>query len=1212
MEKRHLNSGFTLSYLTNQKSKFLSWHEIDYLQKLLSSFTVEDIISYKGKRELTQSEKGLIFVYDNIISRGLPTYCSLDIESYLTSNLKAYFDIKEVEVNNGNITFNHDKLKNSIKAEELWFKELANAHVITDKNYNPIILYSQSDFDSLEEYQFYVEDLPELIGVKLAQLFERQRTFSSMVPENVGNEFILQSVDFAYEDAHTKICIEIDGPQHQDPVQHQLDIKRRDILRNNNWKVIEIPTQEIHDGLSSITIHEIKSTLRIAGSIEMISSDLSSSAEHLVKIPYLIARIQKSIIESIKTLKLSFEDEIWHLGIIERGFNSSVLAVCDLYKNLYYLNCLQKNEIKLPKIVLTIFTDDVLNYENYNSYDEISIQIKNLDELKNSFAFDLLIDNSLEHRYRSITLNQDFYSNFIHSFGNVIVIRSDYHSFDERKINSIDPIPYSIEEPYLEFFLQTIFRKKAFREGQVEILKRALALKPVIGLLPTGAGKSLTYQLSAFLQPGVTLVIDPLRSLMFDQADNLKDNLIDIIEFINSEQSKTERSKIIDKMSSGSYQIVFISPERLQIRDFRTQLKNFSNFFSIPYLVIDEAHCVSEWGHDFRTSYLNLSKTVRTYCKYKERYEPVVIALTGTASYAVLTDVQREINVEDEEAKISPKSFDREELSFNIIKIPTNRKTTILQGILQNYLPAKFNCSSEEFLKTNGELTNSGLVFVPHTNGEFGLDVKEFLRINLKSDVNFYSGSVPNVFAPKLPQAQRETKWNQNKKITQNRFKVNDFPLLVSTKAFGMGIDKPNIRYTIHYGVPQSLESFYQEAGRAGRDQKKACCILLFSDDSATNTDMLLDLTKSADEIGKIPELPRNSRGDAQRIMYFQKEAFQGIDIEKKEIYNVLKTYFYPNIKYISKNSTLDITIPFGVDGNKNLRDKTIYRLSIVGVIDDYTVEYNAKVFEVSIKDLDDSRIIENLKKYVSKYKNIEFVNKIDVDLVVQKGSNILEKCLGYLIEFVYNEIEKKRRAAIKTMIETARESSIAEDKDSAIREKLLSYLEKSIFSELLVEMIKRFDDKEWWEILSKADDIDKTRQLLGGCKRTLESEPDYPGLYFLSGFARMLLPKQNVELAMKEFSDGLKQLKNLFNEQINRQSELALSLLVEYRKHFQDNNNELFELVLDEIPTREVSIYLFESVPQKATLTILKIIKDNLRKFSNQYLEGLQNGFTK
>lgn len=299
-------------------------------------------------------------------------------------------------------------------------------------------------------------------------------------------------------------------------------------------------------------------------------------------------------------------------------------------------------------------------------------------------------------------------------------------------------------------------------------------------LLPTGAGKSLVYQLASLLLPGRTVVIDPIISLMEDQIDNLAmigiDRCIAITSQIADSQDKL---RALQLFGQGEYLFAYVAPERFQTIEFRESLRTLTVHTPIALIVVDEAHCVSEWGHDFRTAYLNIGRTSRAYCK-SNKFVPPLLALTGTASRAVLKDIQRELQIEDFDAIITPKSFDRPELKFHVIYATSQEKNARLKGYLGQMLPSLFNTTISTLYQTRGKETYSGLIFCPHVSGEFGVErVSDEIRKDLSIPADIYSGREPKYWDP-------SQYWFHKRRVTKE-FKRNKIPLLVCTKAFGMG-----------------------------------------------------------------------------------------------------------------------------------------------------------------------------------------------------------------------------------------------------------------------------------------------------------------------------------------------------------------------------------------------------------------------------------------
>lgn len=370
-----------------------------------------------------------------------------------------------------------------------------------------------------------------------------------------------------------------------------------------------------------------------------------------------------------------------------------------------------------------------------------------------------------------------------------------------------------------------IFDKIKFREGQFPIISNALNRRDTIGLLPTGGGKSLCYQLPCLLQPSINFVVCPIKSLMYDQYENMVNMLITNINFITSDLDKDEKRKIETDFEQGRYLFVWISPEKFQIPSFRERISSIVANFSIAYAVVDEVHCLSEWGHDFRTSYLNLAKTIDKLSPKDENGEGKIkfIGLTATASVNVLKDIKIEFSrrkqrLEDENIK-SLLDYSRKELQFEVINDKGNKRH-LLQTLIEDL------ANTEGFTETEEK---AGLVFTPNVNGDFGCySVSNFLNMQYHNKVNWFAGDVPKVddfdsngnkTGIKIP-VMSFAEFKIHRKKVQYNFKRNVYPLLVATKAFGMGIDKQNIFYTFHYGLPSSVEALYQEAGRAGRWDK--------------------------------------------------------------------------------------------------------------------------------------------------------------------------------------------------------------------------------------------------------------------------------------------------------------------------------------------------------------------------------------------------------
>lgn len=344
--------------------------------------------------------------------------------------------------------------------------------------------------------------------------------------------------------------------------------------------------------------------------------------------------------------------------------------------------------------------------------------------------------------------------------------------------------------------LKTYFGYDSYKMGQEEIVEAILARRDVLAIMPTGAGKSICYQVPAMLLPGITLVISPLISLMQDQVKALNEAGIHA-GYINSSLTDAQISKVYSNALMGAYKILYVAPERLESYGFL----DFAHQMDISMVTVDEAHCISQWGQDFRPSYLKIVEFIDALAK-----RPILSAFTATATEEVKNDIACVLKLED--PKVVVTGFDRSNLYFDV-ETMKNKDGYVL-----------------EYVKKHPD--DSGIIYCATRKNVEALH--EMLAAEGIPVAKYHAGMS-----------------NHERKENQDDFIYDRSPVIVATNAFGMGIDKSNVRFVIHYNMPTSMENYYQEAGRAGRDGEPSQCILLFSAQDIMINKYLLEHKEVAD-----------------------------------------------------------------------------------------------------------------------------------------------------------------------------------------------------------------------------------------------------------------------------------------------------------------------------------------------------------------------------
>lgn len=1364
-----LQAGYILDCVKETLETKYDPKEVQGLLRQLSYFDI-DVNSTAELKDNSNFEQ-ILSVTHNIISRGLPTRPTL----WLENKILQAFDLTEQDEKMLDI----GTIRQVLKVDETLIEKLFRALHIIDPNLkdNNISKQKINTWENLEssfEEDFLYNQLPKYASPIWVQLLETQRElenvlrFSTTIEDEVEKYlngtikiFNEQRLDFSVEfpymiKGRRGFVVEIDGSQHENYPQNLIDTDRDNATEKARWgEAIRIKTSDwknIENKIAPIIQFENEQFFKVLK--QNFETPLYSESEGLIAlqlslIPFAVARIQKTLLHLLFEGKLNINAKEWNIAIVEQDIPCGILAIEDFKELLNSLFKLKGSGEKLP--IINVFVESDKRFANAKLHSS-----NNIDKSK---KYDLLIDISILQRSGLTNINNTINAD------TKVLIRSAHSPKTERNFKTTNLITYKplgkkdtqknifIENKeqveVLEKFIQNIFRKIGFRPGQVEIINRAIQGLNVIGLLPTGSGKSLTYQLSALLQPGMTIIIDPIKSLMKDQFEGLLKNGIDGAVYINSSLNQKQRQIALEKIKKAQTIFAFVSPERLQDNTFRKKLLETSklNNHYFSYCVIDEAHCVSEWGHDFRTSYLRLGDNARNYCIAKNREHLPFIALTATASYDVLSDIQRELGIPEETAIVRLEKLDRPEIQFKIVeitadirpenglgwenkqalgkakqyqliqqlnKIPEyfkefNNNEKIIEAAKKHFIETEGkdrdirlpNFNPATFYKQKGSENNAGLVFCPHRSWYFGV----------MDNASKLSKEFPNLkIGTFLGSDGGKERDNENEK-SQSAFVNNELDLLVATKAFGMGIDKPNIRYVVHFNYPSSIESYYQEAGRGGRDKKLALGLILFNKQEVTTSEK----TEAVSEDGEITEVieERTVSIDKDILQSFHRNNFKGIAKEKRLLAELLTEIKFPShritnyieelvfeefsiavrlnaitnangrqILYINQNfgsiyldrdnlpfylaqnpqpeaskianyirniiltekpngltaylwltqfteaeaqpgieklladtnskNDFQVIIPFTNDAIERIANyltenkiaftegmvkeaqnfcndkaefiinlekqfkkandgkaisipnhlkptieklftqirneedtfKAIYRLSIIGVVDDYTVEYNSKTITATISKKPQGYYTKKLKEYLLQYNSPEKTDEKLERLPFYKGNSEIQKCLGFLIKFVYEETAIQRKAAIDAM-EEACIIGLEENGSQKFKEFIDLYMNSKyarpqyLPSDTDKGLKADFSIVEKYMDLVRTDvgEINNLKHLRGATTRLLVQRPDNFVFILLKSFSVILIEKENedfIKEAQTDFINGFLKVQETTKEDIH------------------------------------------------------------------------------
>lgn len=913
--------------------------------------------------------------------------------------------------------------------------------------------------------------LKDFFGDRLLHCLFPQFELSTVLGEDKGKNLLGQHGDFLIALPNGKSFI-IEPGDHDTAEEQVRDAQRDSAMRAAGIETFRCKNAQISDTL----VHaEIAPCLERLGALPYLSpvaqsTETATALERLFLLPSLIARTEWILNDAFLLRGLLQRDSL-SIAVYEQDLPVFELALWSYIRRLHALSKLYGiKSVTMPTlhIALQRRTQDALCMRVRQSMPELCSFEESLPDPNRHV--DLSLDLAIKCNHLTPPVSQN--STLSYAIRNAYKFDQPFSLRYRSRPRPIDLTDDSLAEASASVFLRDFFRKAAFREGQWPIIRQVMQQKDTIGLLPTSAGKSICFQLAALLTPGTTLVVAPTTALIDDQVQGMQETY-GITRAMGWHSGVKIPEELIGTVLSGNL-LLFVSPERLLRPKFRVALKglNASDIF-INYTVADEAHCVSMWGQDFRPSYLSLKYNFTEYCSF-QNYRPVVVALTGTASQLVLIDLKTILEIPSMDAIVRPKSFERKELSFSLALCNTNSKGTTLDGVLASIAhrlgitDVRKQAWGIVFAYTPKELWS----YFGHYVGGADNQIQTVLSQidNKPCPIGICTGSKPNDVALTTDQ------WDDYKRKTMQAMKRGDVRLLFGNTTVSVGVDCERINYIVNLRMPQSMEAFYQQCGRAGRKGQQSECVLMFSDDSPEVTKKWLATR----------EKPAQAKwDDIGTVIFFHSKNFPGRDEDFTGACAILDSIFTPKPK-------MDDGRVLICEVNDSTERYVSYAL-VLGIIDDYEVTgfgagtvYRVRLHPIviQIKEKNDGdaarlHLCKSLHTYLSRYRPCT-IQDIEQRFETASGATLRQKALRLLIDFIYERIEQRRVASISTMV------SYCNMKDTSpqhLKKTLTSYFDRSekfaalldamssqkLAVELVADILKRvegFDDGEnlFWE----------------------------------------------------------------------------------------------------------------------------------------------------